>query len=76
MYYGCPDNAFVSIHARRVTGDTIVNIRRFVTISFNSRPSCDGRREGEQPQQHKIDGFNSRPSCDGRLSSAGALPLK
>ena len=35
--------------------------------SFNSRPSCDGRRNNIA-RRCGGRGFNSRPSCDGRLS--------
>ena len=33
---------------------------------FNSRPSCDGRREVAGDRRGLSAGFNSRPSCDGR----------
>ena len=34
-------------------------------MSFNSRPSCDGRPPSPAAR-HPAFGFNSRPSCDGR----------
>ena len=60
----------VSIHARRVTGDSCGASCGHCSSCFNSRPSCDGRQSlGDNGRDHR--GFNSRPSCDGRQGLPG-----
>ena len=39
----------VSIHARLATGDFQATLNLFLSISFNSRPSCDGRHSRADP---------------------------
>ena len=55
----------VSIHARHATGDLNNQKDKLAPLSFNSRPSCDGRPRGQRVDIHLMS-FNSRPSCDGR----------
>ena len=54
----------VSIHAPRVRGDRSSGSAARHS-SFNSRPSCEGRRRIGADRAN-VFGFNSRPSCEGR----------
>ncbi len=62
----------ISIHARRVTGDTTTSHCSARGQSFNSRPSCDGRR-APISRCASASRFNSRPSCDGRRTFAASM---
>ena len=56
----------VSIHARRVTGDCVIEfVPRRVDVSIHARRVTGDSCKASAPPWESC--FNSRPSCDGRL---------
>ena len=61
-----PAVCLVSIRAPRARGDLCVVLGESLSLSFNPRPSCEGRF-GCSITGSAIACFNPRPSCEGRF---------
>ena len=55
----------VSIHAPHARGDQLARLSWTSSLSFNPRPSCEGRRLYHAKSDYFYC-FNPRPSCEGR----------